>query len=464
MLVQESIICATAPTTSASSPGLLALHDIQTGQALASFKQSSSAHHSVAISESTNAQGGFILAAQADKSLLNVYNFQKDQLALKIVLPEKLTCIAIDRRGLFCAGGTAAGRIYLWEIASGILYNAWDAHYRQVNVLRFTNDGAALLSGSDDSGSPELTIAQLWDLSSRSLLTTFQFPQPISLLTWDVTERFFFAASTEGQIHQMNMFIERESKIGGLVTEAVGGAGVMDVIRADDEASREARKKRLITVGHPISSMCISLTSGILVVGTSDGQIILYDIPSHQVLRTITQHKGYSINYLQTMLKPPDLIGHTNLTETAIDTKDVIPVKPVLPFQRMRDPKARDAHEVTVVLRHKNKEFRYETSEYSSDELLRDHAYFVQPTSAATSDSDPVSMKTKLLELEAEVEQLREQLGKAKGINDTMWDTVVQKLAGQNKNTQQQQQSRSSSQNVEDPEESQRRKKRGRAS
>jgi pre-rRNA-processing protein IPI3 len=32
------------------------------------------------------------------------------------------------------------------------MFNAWDAHYRQVNVLRFTQDGTALISGSDDSG------------------------------------------------------------------------------------------------------------------------------------------------------------------------------------------------------------------------------------------------------------------------------------------------------------------------
>ena len=45
------------------------------------------------------------------------------------------------------------------------------------------------------------------------------------------------------------MFRERESKLGGIVTEAVGGAGVTDVIRIDDDAIREARKKRLIKVG-----------------------------------------------------------------------------------------------------------------------------------------------------------------------------------------------------------------------
>ncbi len=32
------------------------------------------------------------------------------------------------------------------------------------------------------------------------------------------------------------------------------------------------------------------------------------------------------------------------------------------------------------------------------------------------------------MELEAEVQRLREQLGKAKGINDAMWDTVVRRV------------------------------------
>ena len=93
-------------------------------------------------------------------------------------------------------------------------------------------------------------LPQLWDISSRSLLTTFHFPQPISYLAWEVTERLFFAASADGSIHQMNLFRERASKLGGIITEAVGGGGVTDVIRVDDDESREARKKRLISVGY----------------------------------------------------------------------------------------------------------------------------------------------------------------------------------------------------------------------
>lgn len=34
----------------------------------------------------------------------------------KSVLPEKMCCIAVDRRGRFAATGTVNGRVYLWEV------------------------------------------------------------------------------------------------------------------------------------------------------------------------------------------------------------------------------------------------------------------------------------------------------------------------------------------------------------
>ncbi|KAL1738639.1 WD40-repeat-containing domain protein, partial [Schizophyllum fasciatum] len=289
-----------------------------TGNSLASFKQTNAPRDSTAFLESTGSEGGFILSCQPDKSILNVYNFQKDQLAMKIVLPEKLTCIALDPRGHYCAGGTAQGRIYLWEasgypqlprdvltnrgpeqVASGILYNAWDGHYRQVTVLRFTRDGAALISGSDDSGVSVWSVTRLvdddlqnelplpyttlsdhtlpitdiscgvgvfpqcrvltasvdhsvkvWDLATKSLLTTFTFPQVISRLAWDVAERFIFAAAPDGSIHQVNLFRDADEK-SRIPAEAVGGAGLSDIIRIEDIPA-EARRKRLISVGYEI--------------------------------------------------------------------------------------------------------------------------------------------------------------------------------------------------------------------
>lgn len=481
MTLQEVVLCATVPQAAGSGSGAVVLHDIQTGTSLASFKQSNSPPHCTSFVETRDGQGGFILAAQQDKSILNVYNFQKDQLAFKIVLPERLSCIALDNAGSFCAGGTAQGRIYLWEVASGILYNTWDAHYRHVNVLKFTHDGAALISGSDDSGvsvwsvarlvdndtqnelpTPYCTLSdhtlpvkdivcglgafptcrvltaaldhsvKLWDLSSQSLLTTFHFPKPISSAVWDITERLFFAASPDGFIYQVNLFRQRAEKHAGQVIEAIGGAGVSDLIRVTDEDSDS--RKRLITVDQPITVLTISLTSSLLLVGTATGLIHLYDIASHQLLRTISTHKGMSISHLATMLKPPDLVGHISLSlnlGSSADAKDIIPMRPVVPFHRMKDSKAREAHEVAMMLPIQDETPGGVPSayDYPEAEFQRDYAFFVQPDAIGTSGAS----SARVAELEAEVENLREQLGKAKGINDVMWETVVQKVMTQEK-------------------------------
>ncbi|KAI0352337.1 WD40 repeat-like protein [Trametes cingulata] len=480
MHLNESVLCATAPSASGSGPGALSLHDIQTGTSLASWKQTSAGTHCSAVVQSRDGQGGFMLAAQQDKSIMNVYNFQKDQLALKIVLPEKLTAIAVDPRGKYCAGATAQGRIFLWEIASGIMYNSWDAHYRQINVLRFTQDAAALVAGSEDSGVSVWSVPRLldeslqnelptpycnltdhtlpvtdivcgvgsfpscrvltasvdhtvkvWDLGSKTLLTTFYFPQPIVCVVWDPTERLFFAASADGSIHQVNLFRQREDKYSRAAMEAVGGAGVGEVLRINEIDPRDA-KKRLISVGEPVKTMAISLTGSMLLAGTATGLVHIYDIASHQLLRTLSSHKGMAITHLSTMLRPPDLIGHISLTlssGTAGDARENIPVRPVAPFQRIRDAKAREAHEVNLVLPH-NSAPTGSFFSYSREELIKDHAFFVQP-SAAGPEAAGLSLQSRVSELESEVTRLREQLGKAKGINDVMWETVVQRIVAE---------------------------------
>ncbi|KAF8449110.1 WD40-repeat-containing domain protein [Boletus edulis BED1] len=483
MGLQEVILCATAPQPSdsgpaqASGPGAFVLHDLQTSNVLSSFKQTNSAPHCSAFVETKDGQGGIMVAAQSDKTLLNVYNFQKDQIALKVVLPEKLTCLALDQKAKYCAGGTAQGRIYLWEVVSGILYHSWDAHYRQVNVLTFTYDGAILMSASEDSGVgvwsvsklvdddlqnnhplPQFTLSdhtlpvvdivcglgpfpmcriltgsldhtvKLWDLGTQSLITTFHFPKPIRCIVWDITERLFFASSPDGSIYQVNLFREREVKNNaGPFIEAVGGAGASDVIRFDVDGT--AGQKRLIDVGQPVTALCISLNGSLLLVGTASGLIHVYDISSHQLLRTISTHKGLSISFLATMLKPPDLVGHISLSlnvASTADARDVMPVRPVASFHRMKDMNARELHEVSMMLPITSETPQIGRCEYdySESEFQKDLFSFVQPTEAEPLGAP---LTNRVAELEAEVEQLKEQLGKAKGVNDAIWQVVVQK-------------------------------------
>lgn len=71
------------------------------------------------------------------------------------------------------------------------------------------------------------------------------------------------------------------------------------------------------------------------------------------MLRTISSYKdkGLSITHLATLLKPPDLIGHISLNVGGTSgVVENIPVRPIVTFHRMKDAKAREAHEVSMLL------------------------------------------------------------------------------------------------------------------
>jgi len=86
---------------------------------------------------------------------------------------------------------------------------------------------------------------KVWDLSTQTLLSTFQFPKAIATVSWDATERIFFAASVDGSIHQVNLFTQREDRFAA----AVGGGGAADPMRVGDESGSSGPTKRLISVG-----------------------------------------------------------------------------------------------------------------------------------------------------------------------------------------------------------------------
>ena len=107
----------------------------------------------------------------------------------------------------------------------------------------------------------------------------------------------------------------------------------------------------------PISTLALSLTQSVLLAGTTDGDIRLYDIVSHQLLRAVSPVKdksqGLAVTHIECMLKPPDLIGHLSLdlhVSGVTAQKDVMPTRPIAPFQKVRDEKTREAHEVPILL------------------------------------------------------------------------------------------------------------------
>ncbi|CAE6503128.1 unnamed protein product [Rhizoctonia solani] len=329
------------------------------------------------------------------------------------------------------------------------MLNSWEAHFRRIHVLKFTTDDAAIVSASDDSGVSVWSVASLidnqlqhelpvpycnlsdhtlpvldvvcgsglfpdcrlvtssqdhsvkvWDLSSpsRPLLGTFTFPHAIQMVTMDSAQRVIFAASGAGHVHRINLFKPDENH------RSMGNT-----------SSSEAE----IVIGQPITSLCISYTCTNLLVGTASGSILVYDLESHQLLRSIATHKdkGLAVVYLRCMLKP---IDHDT------KEKDPIPLRPVIPFQRMRDLKARETHQVMMLIPPQFEEPKLQG--LNSDELLAGQAYFLNSESHSRRMGMGAGSNARVTELEEQVAQLRAALGHAKGINDSMWETMVHTL------------------------------------
>jgi pre-rRNA-processing protein IPI3 len=131
-----------------------------------------------------------------------------------------------------------------------------------------------------------------------------------------------------------------------------------------------------------------------------------------------------------------------------------------MPFQRMREARPREAHEVTMMLPHAqkvcvlssraNENFHQalyflrqgtthdSVTAYPREELLRDWEHFVQPKPrpAAEHENDSLTaarLDGRAAELEDEVARLKTQLARAKGINDVMWETLMESVAAQGK-------------------------------
>ncbi|KAL7415935.1 WD40-repeat-containing domain protein [Mrakia frigida] len=404
-----SEVILTSSSSSATASGSTTLHDFTTSLQLSTLKPSSPGPNSTAYIQTQYGQGGICATVMEGKPLMNVWAWQKEQLHQKIPLPEKLTCFTISPTSTYCAGGTQTGHIYLWELSSGLLFNSFDAHYRRINILKFTSDGLGLISGSDDSGVSVWSVAslvsndlqkeiptalcnlsdhtlpitdiqiglgsfpnecrvltssvdhtvKLWQLTSpATLLSTYHLPAPPTSLAFDPMERAFWASAGK-EVFAVRLFERRSGEEGGEDEEAVvvgkgkgkvkarGGGGVGEVIRIERTTGGEAA----VVLNDTITTLSLSLSTSHLLLGTSTGQIHIHSLPSLQHLRTLSPaaHKSCPITHISTLLRPSDLHGHVSLGSVgsgdAGDEKWAI--KTVGTLERMRvGRREREKHEV----------------------------------------------------------------------------------------------------------------------
>ncbi|CAM9600506.1 unnamed protein product, partial [Pylaiella littoralis] len=141
-----SMMREVALLTTSAGDGLATVVDVLTGTHLTTLKNCSAQPGSTAL-----IAGDFVVSAQVKGTAVHFWAWGTEQPRLKCHAPEKLGPLAVSGDGWLCAGGGASGRIYLWEVSSGTLLRAWDAHYKAVSALTFGPSGSFLYSGGEDA-------------------------------------------------------------------------------------------------------------------------------------------------------------------------------------------------------------------------------------------------------------------------------------------------------------------------
>ena len=65
--------------------------------------------------------------------------------------------------GLYLFAGGRSVKMYVWELSTGSLLNAWNGHYKSVTNLKMDASGMLLVSGGDDAMMHLWLLPQLLD-------------------------------------------------------------------------------------------------------------------------------------------------------------------------------------------------------------------------------------------------------------------------------------------------------------
>jgi pre-rRNA-processing protein IPI3 len=149
--------------SASSTDSTIYVWDICSGSTLFTFKQSISDKGGMCLVPRPGAplQVGSFITAQRDRATLHVYDWRRDHIAYKMLTPEKIVTVASSHQGHYVAGATASGRVYLWHTATGHLKRIFEAHYRHIQRLVFSNDDSALITAGDDATVNVWLVAQL---------------------------------------------------------------------------------------------------------------------------------------------------------------------------------------------------------------------------------------------------------------------------------------------------------------
>lgn len=339
--------------------------DPHTGTSLMTYKGGGTAESST-LSFIGN---DYIAAVERTKPVLHVWplNSQQTVQGMRFILPGKASALAVTRDGSYIVAGIDE-KIYLWQTSSGSLLTIINRHYQKVVRLKFTPDGKYFVSAAEDgmvmvwslatvAAHPEVDLVaqttagqhdpvyifsdhslpvtdlcisktgmhgrlatvssdrtcKIFDLTSGEMLLNLVFDVPLSSITMDVLELNIFIGSTEGKIYQFSLTNPPRNR--DLMVNTLANCPTFS--------------------GHTKAVTClsVSLDGETLMSGSSDEQVILWHIPSKQLVRTI-RLKGaitnafFTVNYAAIYKQDfsPSIILHSLDRTLEKDNEDLLEI------------------------------------------------------------------------------------------------------------------------------------------
>ncbi len=292
-----------------------------------------------------------LIVACYKKALIQVYLYGKEAPEQRIPIPEPLTCLQIIEHPIVASsseysseswllvGGSSTGRLYIWELSSGLLLAVKECHYQAVSVIKqcnnyivtggadsrvtvwriadlisdtivrsqpyavFTNhtlpvtdivvstgldDDATIYSSSEDS-----TI-RCYGLVSKQLLTTFVLPQKVTSLASDPCFRALYAGLQDGTIRTIYLY---KADPRSHILDAVNGLGKVITLKPDlnhDDSIICSQGDATSKSGdaNSITKIIVNIDGTTIVCGNMSGYVFIADIKTKQIQKKLKTLSG----------------------------------------------------------------------------------------------------------------------------------------------------------------------------
>ncbi|PRP76408.1 hypothetical protein PROFUN_15237 [Planoprotostelium fungivorum] len=353
------ITCGRSGLNTEKNKECLQVQDLRTGTLLASYKNNSSDVTCIALLGED-----YIAIPQSDSSTLHFWSWRKSQVHLRSTLPERVGSIIGTKDGRYCMAGGLSGTIYVYQVATGHLLRTFEAHYKKISCLSFTEDDSMLLSGGDDGvinvwdtarlidGSvvdvkPYVTwsdhslpvtsircghagvrgtivstsldrTCKIWDLPTKSLVHSIVFPAGLLSCHLDHSEHSLYLGASDAKIYTIHLNS----------AYSLSERNVKELPQNTFEGHTQA-----------VVALGASIDGSLLASASSDGSVRLWDTSSRQCVRNFSNHGG-PITALIVSMKHPDMLSSTEreTTQPLESFKKFKPEEYNLPVRLQRGP------------------------------------------------------------------------------------------------------------------------------